>query len=317
MLHIRMLDLKNFKKTVMANMKIIYFFFIILQFNLLNAAIQPQINLPISDPFYERVLLTISCKDCDSIPKVENAGQIITVNNIDYQIMHNGTKIITDCYYGKWMTEIIRLLKGHHEPQEEKVFFEVLQVIPENATMIELGCYWAYYSMWFQTVIPNATNYMIEPGIEELTTGMKNFVANNLHGHFFRGALGSYGPFESAPLINDFEDLKAVQTAQVQMDQFIAEHNIPFIHILHSDIQGAEYQMLEGCNKSIKNKKIGFFFISTHSEELHQKCLNYLKNFNYIIVADHTPAQSFSVDGLIVASAQYYPQLASIQISKK
>lgn len=38
--------------------------------------------------------------------------------------MHNGVKVIAGGYYGSWMTEIIRLLQGHHEPQEERVFYE-------------------------------------------------------------------------------------------------------------------------------------------------------------------------------------------------
>ena len=46
----------------------------------------------------------------------------------NYQLMHNGIKIIQDCYYGSWITTLIEILKGHHEPQEEKVFYEILKL---------------------------------------------------------------------------------------------------------------------------------------------------------------------------------------------
>ena len=53
------------------------------------------------------------------------------------------------------MTNIIEILKGHHEPQEEFAFFQVLEQLRRNPSpwgnprMIELGSFWAYYSMWF------------------------------------------------------------------------------------------------------------------------------------------------------------------------
>lgn len=63
------------------------------------------------------------------------------------------------------------------------------------------------------------------------------------------------------------------------------KHNINFINILHSDIQGAEYEMLLGAEKTFKDKKIGYIFISTHSNDVHNKCLEFLKNKEFKIIA--------------------------------
>jgi hypothetical protein len=57
-------------------------------------------------------------------------------------------------------TEIVKRLWGHHEPQEEKVFHEVLKQIRPGGVMIELGAYWGYYSLWFHKNIVRATNYL-------------------------------------------------------------------------------------------------------------------------------------------------------------
>ena len=70
--------------------------------------------------------------------------------------MHNGLLIFEGCYYGGWTTEIIRGLSGHHEPQEEPCFAEMLRMLAasehsSSPFMVELGSFWAYYSMWFLT----------------------------------------------------------------------------------------------------------------------------------------------------------------------
>lgn len=79
----------------------------------------------------KRIIATVSCNDCKSIPKVKNAGKVFSGKK-KYQLMHNGIKIVYGRYHGLWMAEIIRILKGHHEPQEEKVFYEVLKRVPNG-----------------------------------------------------------------------------------------------------------------------------------------------------------------------------------------
>ena len=60
--------------------------------------------------------------------------------------MHNGLLIEKDSYCGPWMTEIIRSLRGFHEPQEELVFAKILDRLArsdESPAIIELGCWWS------------------------------------------------------------------------------------------------------------------------------------------------------------------------------
>ena len=70
-----------------------------------------------------------------------DAGKVFKSAKGDYQLMHNGVKVVKDCYYGysAWMSDIIFGLKGHHEPQEERVFYEILKYVPEGSVMIEWG----------------------------------------------------------------------------------------------------------------------------------------------------------------------------------
>jgi len=245
-----------------------------------------------------RVLTTISCADCDYLPKVENAGHLFKLDNCsNYQLMHNGLKILQNCYYGEWMTTIIEILKGHHEPQEEKAFHEVLKYLPDGSLMIELGSYWGYYSMWFAQVIKEAKNYLIEPDPENLKIGEKNFALNKIQGHFTNAMLGDCSQ-DSARFVD--WDYNEHHVNQIALDDFAREHDISFIHILHSDIQGAEVDMLKGCSQLIDQHRIGYFFISTHRGK-HDECLRILQGANLDILVSINRDESFSADGLIVA----------------
>jgi hypothetical protein len=233
----------------------------------------------------ERIEKTVACKDCEYIPKVEDAGKIID----GYQIMHNGLKIIQGCYHGDWMSEIISRCKGHHEPQEEKAFYEVLNRINDGSTMIEVGSFWTYYSMWFNRKVKRAKNYMIDVDQNVLQIGQRNFELNNLKGEFF---------VDSVPNFN--------------FSSFLESNKIQHVDILHADIQGWEYHLLEDCKSSLD--KIGYIFVSTHTDQftpgiswgsprelLHEDCLKFLKDHGFIILCEHNMKESASNDGLIVA----------------
>ena len=74
--------------------------------------------------------------------------------------------------------------------------------------------------------------------------------------------------------------------------------------------------MLLSCEKSIQNGKIDYFFISTHSNDLHSRCLSYLKNHGLFVIAEHNHSESYSFDGLIVARRPELPGPDAILISK-
>lgn len=252
----------------------------------------------------ERVLLTISDKNCDYIPKVSNAGKIIN----GYQIMHNGLKIIAKSYNGEWMGEIIQNLKGHHEPQEEKAFHEILKDLKDGSTMLELGSNWSYYSMWFAKEIKNSINLMLEPDQEKLQKGIRHFKINNLESlAFIEGTVGK-----------NFKQVKnffGTNLIQYTVDYILNYYKIKKLSILHSDIQGAELNMLKGAKNALKNKSIQYLFISTHHDAIHSLCYEFLKKMGYYIVCEHTINESSSADGLIVASSHKRDQINISKVS--
>lgn len=249
----------------------------------------------------DRTELVFACNDRHNIKSVPGAGNIIGNN----QIMHNGLKVTLGSYFHAQVHSMLKATKGIHEPQEEYVFQETLKWIPEGGTMLELGSYWAFYSMCFKQSVKNATCYMVEPEIDYLNIGRLNFALNNMEGTFIRGFLGStYKKRNLAPPL-------------LTIDHIVEENNIEHIDILHSDIQGFEGEMLQGAEHSLKKRMIDYIFVSTHNDKVHEECLGSLKAHNYDIIAEHTLAESYSVDGLIVGRRKELKGLKPLTISKK
>ena len=258
----------------------------------------------------ERVNLTVSCRDCDSLPKVDGAGACFG-DNQQFQRMHNGVLVHRGSYHGEWMTEIISTLRGHHEPQEERVFAEVLPYFSAGACMLELGSFWAYYSMWFQRAVSGAKSFLVEPNAEKLEIGKEHFRLNKMTGTFLHGFIGRKSDPQGRFV--DWDNRKS-DVPMISVDGLIRQFELEMIDILHADIQGAEFEMLIGADQALQSRRIGYVFISTHGCE-HERCIGYLTARGYRIIAAHSVLESFSADGLIVARAPQYPGPARVGIS--
>jgi len=238
-------------------------------------------------------------EDRNFISPHPNAGKIVD----GFLVMHNGIRIKPLSYYGFPMLRMFKLCKGVHEPQEERVFQEVLKVMPPGATMLELGSYWAFYSMWFQKTVPDARCFMVEPEEAGLKSGKENFEINGLQGDFTRAFIGNEYRENSPPILT--------------VDWILSNKNIPFLDLLHSDIQGYELQMLEGASDSFLQGKVGYVFISTHSNQVHGACENKLRDYDHVILHSINLDNSYSEDGLIVAARPDSPSIPVFQLSRK
>jgi hypothetical protein len=249
----------------------------------------------------ERTRQVQACPDNAFISRVPNAGEI----SGDVQVMHNGLKILVGSYYGKEAAELLRKNKGVHEPQEERVFQEVLKHVPPNSAMIELGAYWAFYSMWFCQAVKGGRAYLVEPVAENLACGKRNFELNSFQGCFTQALVGAAS--------NQAPD----GSRTICVDDLVSQHQLTNVAILHSDIQGFELDMLKGAEKTITEGKVSFFFISTHSEELHRSCEEFLRHKGCATMVSITPAESFSMDGILVCRAADAPIVPAMSLSRK
>ena len=256
----------------------------------------------------ERKHMTVSCRDTEYIPKVKGAGRIKKVKGRRVQVLHNGLLVEADGYVGPWMTDVISSLRGHHEPQEEKAFHEVLERIGKGATMIELGSYWAYYSLWFNKKIKNAHNICCEPDANNRLLGERNAALNGAKNiTFLEGAVGTnHG--EEIELTSDSRPGEKIKVPVLSIDGIAKDYALEKIDILHMDVQGHELEALKSSEGMIRAGALRFLFVSTHhylfsgTPMTHAGCLSFIKDRGGHIITSHTIPESFSGDGLIVAS---------------
>ncbi|MDZ4064415.1 MAG: FkbM family methyltransferase [Coriobacteriia bacterium] len=221
------------------------------------------------------------------IPRVAEAGKI----EDGFLTMHNGLQVAMGdyAYYGAF-AQILEINGGVHEPQEELVFTEVLKYIPEGGTIVELGAYWAFYSMWFLQAVSHSKAFCVEPDEHNLMAGRTNSEHNGLPIDFTQAAVGDSG---------------------IKLDDFVEEKGIDFIDILHADVQGAEIEMLAGAQKTIASGNIGYVFLGTHSQQLHLDCTDFLTSNGFTVIASADyDNETFSFDGILIAR---YSTLAGLQ----
>jgi hypothetical protein len=200
--------------------------------------------------------------------------------------LHNGVKVPfsgAQAYY-EGFSSIFIFNRGVHEPLEEFVFQRLLAKLPVDSLMIELGAYWGHYSMWFKKTIPSGRVVLVEPDSNNLKVGKANFLSNGLEGYFINSFVG-HGHFG--------------------VDKFLETQNIQKLHLLHSDIQGYELEMLDGAAGLLREEKLDYVFISTHTQNLHEEVIDRLGNYNYRVeVASGYDGETTSFDGLVFASSK-------------
>lgn len=226
-------------------------------------------------PFAERFKLIISDPLNSEIQKSHDT-------NISEGILtlYNGVKVYNQSYYGNF-SDILLINNGIHEPSEEYLFQKVLsRVENESPLMIELGSYWAFYSMTFLKQFKNGKTICVEVGDEELQIGKTHYGLNDLQGEFIQAKVGNGG---------------------WSVDEFVEQNNIKKIHILHSDIQGYEAEMLNGAKNTLQNRMVDYMFLSTHSNDLHNQCIGFLLGFGYQVIAQVDLSNTFCEDGIILA----------------
>ena len=250
-----------------------------------------------------RIALTLSCRDSDAIPKVAAAGAVLERHDGPVQVMHEGTLVHADGYCGAWMTEIIRRLRGHHEPQEELIFHHLLPYARPGSLIVELGAWWAYYTAWYLGAVPGAAAVCVEPDPANLELGRANLALNGRTAEFVHAALGG----EYRPQIEFHRAHGGTITVEsLDMPALATRLRGRPVEMLHMDMQGFELGFLRSlrrCGTSVR-----FVMVSTHHESIsgsattHADCLAELRGQGAVILAEHDVLESYSGDGLIAAS---------------
>ena len=272
----------------------------------MSSTSQAQAEKPWPACVERRIGMTVSCRDADPIPKVASAGEIFERGGQRLQLMHEGTVVKADGYGGPWVTEIIRRLQGHHEPQEELLFHHLLAHCRPGSRMMEVGAFWAYYTCWFLRTVPRATAICLEPDSANAECGRENLRLNSLKAKWIRGLAGRHYIPNAA--FRQESDQMLVEIPCHNFSSLLDEAGAGPVELLHIDGQGAELPFLESLGDNDLYRQVRFVVVSTHHESIsdspktHEECVKVIQRLSGRILEEHSVEESFSGDGLIVAS---------------
>jgi FkbM family methyltransferase len=258
-----------------------------------------------------RMLATVACTDADVIPKVADAGACRDHRGTRVQVMHNGLLVEEGGYYGAWMAEVIRALRGHHEPQEEIVFHRVLERLAADGgapAMIEFGSFWMYYGLWFCHAIPAGRVVGLEPDPAWIDVGRRNAALNGYEDRvrFVQAAIGG-NPGEPLPFEAE-SDGQVHDIPQHDLASLLAETGLDRVDLVLADVQGAETVLLARARGDLEAGRVRFLIVSTHHHTIsgdpltHQNALRTLLDAGAHVIAEHSVGESVSGDGLIAVS---------------
>lgn len=227
------------------------------------------------------------CNDWKLLEKCVEAGEI----RGGYLYMHNGIRVLPTAYNGYAHSLIIRRARGVHEPQEERLFRDVLPHVASGTTMIELGAFWSFYSIWFLKDVKNGEAICVEPELSHLNYGEHHMKVNGVAAKFFQAYIGREVSTGGRP-------------ETLTVDEIVKRNSVRRVGVLHADIQGFESDMLDGTQRSFGDGLVDYAFISTHSAELHDACRRKLVSYGMRVIADVPLAESWNPDGVIVAQRE-------------
>jgi FkbM family methyltransferase len=259
-----------------------------------------------TDATARRVAMTIGCRDADPIPKVPRAGAVFEHQGRLVQLMHEGTLVEAGGYHGDWMRRIIRELRGHHEPQEELVFHHLVARCRPGTTIVEVGAFWAFYTNWYLGAVAGSSAVCLEPDAANMACGQRNLALNGRSATWINACVGS--EHAEALAIRRESDGATVSVPCHSLDSLLDLTGRRPVEMLHVDCQGAELPLLISLGRAVQEGLLRFVVMSTHhasisgSPTTHQDCLRQLEHLGATILCEHTVEESFSGDGLIVAS---------------
>lgn len=228
----------------------------------------------------------------------------------DIHVFDNGIKVYDD--------HLIPIQRNRykqrnvHEAEEEDIFIQIVQSIPQDGCYINIGSAIGYYPLLAKRLVPGLTVHAIEPLARHRDFFIENIALNGLEQSSFiihtEGISSSDGRAEfltrgygSVIVRNNLSTPAGTQTIVTRSLDSLCEEIGRVVDLCQMDVQGLELDVLAGAQNVLQSGNVKIFLIGTHSEKLHGHCINALTDKGYVIEYDnyHTKEQP---DGILVAS---------------
>ena len=177
--------------------------------------------------------------------------------------------------------------------------------VPGHARALKVNVLKSSITIGFGVAVPGATALCVEPESACLDVGRRNLALNGRSATFVQAFVGSCS-----------ERSRVGRLECLDMDAVLARVDGRPIEVLHMDVQGAELPFIESMRRAVAERKVRFIVVSTHHEAVfskyqksvsgsattHEECGRSLRSLGATVLVDHDVFESFSGDGLIVAS---------------
>lgn len=191
-------------------------------------------------------------------------------------------------------------LKQHN--REINLFQGILtNVTSDKPLMIELGSFWALWSLLFRSKFPDGENILVDVGKKQLEVGISNFELNNFtvkayHGGFFLNESNTITN-KNNDIDYDAKDGETFVGPEISIKLIFEDNVITKVDVMHMDIQGSEAKLLKELIDNDFIAMIDNIVIATHSPEIHKYIIKELENTHSILINE--PFGSIGGDGYI------------------
>jgi len=197
-------------------------------------------------------------------------------------------------------------------------FLKVLRKIDKvNPVMVEIGSWWAFWSLSFRRMFPHGKNVLVELGKRHLSVGIKNFALNSFdETHYWGGFHLGFSNVYADPVRSSNYDFPKIDGEywdrsilgkktgpEIDLIDIYSIEKLDEIDLLHLDIQGSEYPTIMGLHLNhswLLNDKINNLIIATHKQQWHDELLALLVDkYNFEVVAVE-PFGTVGGDGMLL-----------------
>ncbi len=167
-------------------------------------------------------------------------------------------------------------INGLVEEQETKLVTKILRQLPEDYIFIDIGANSGYYGIMSSFISSKSKTYSFEPLKEHCDLIRESAKINQLNNiEINEHALGKrnedkniYIAGSGTTLIKDFTgDIRGVNKIVIKrLDDVILQKNISNAHFIKIDVEGFEFEVLQGATKMIEKFKPILFIEICHTK---------------------------------------------------
>ena len=205
--------------------------------------------------------------------------------------------------------QIWTLTLGAPEPDEILLFLKVVERLPEDAVMMELGAGNGFYSIIMGKESPKAKLILVEANPRIYSIAKENMALNDFLDRSVvinAAVAGTSGKTFGVREAYYGSSIRAeggdYQVSSVSVDDLMKNLNLDRVHIVHVDVQRAEEMVIQGMHEALSQQTVDYVFVGTHSQDLHKNCEKKLNSYGYKTIFSRDKNQCIGFDGILVCA---------------